>query len=635
MISPQPLTQAQLDQLQTYVSTGDRVSYWQTLGGWGFDYAKLALGVVLNDTVNGRIANEFAENKAAEVGVLMDAEDWAEVGQAIMQADFSARVDLFQQSPETADLSVSDIRTYHTAVFGSFGLPAETWTVYAPTIVLGPGAEDALWARVLASQESMVQNFAFGTDMFLQMVSVASDSSNAHQALAAAWVDDILFDGVFTAAVSGPEPGPYQVVAENGGLVIGGTLGDDNLSGSDKGDVLIGYDGNDKLTGLAGDDVLFGGAENDTLVGGAGNDILYGGDRLASVGTQDGIDTADYSSAAASIVIDLSLSSNQASNDGDGGSDTLISIERIVGSQYNDSIRGSDSFGATTGNDSLLGGGGGDSLDGGSGNDVLIGGLGFDILVGGDNNDLLDSSGDVREADPEDPESIHWTSDELYGGTGNDTFITSGNDTVYDPENGDVLFLGDLQLTGGTWQHIGDELIGYDGDTPITNEWWGYVGEQGEIYEHYSDGDISELAVHIYDRTGEYVNDWTGIDDVYVHNWDPGELGIQLAGGPPPEAPLMSPNEGLLAMVAWSTTFGARDDEQAASASGAASRSAVGLTALSSPDILAPDDRIFASDEAHSGVASPANSIAANVVVSIQPADAVSTSAEQVALMAA
>lgn len=61
------------------------------------------------------------------------------------------------------------------------------------------------------------------------------------------------------------------------GLLLIGTLGDDNLFGTANNDELWGYSGADKLYGGAGLDTLDGGDGNDTLTGGGGVDVLIGG----------------------------------------------------------------------------------------------------------------------------------------------------------------------------------------------------------------------------------------------------------------------------------------------------------------------------------------------------------------------
>lgn len=72
---------------------------------------------------------------------------------------------------------------------------------------------------------------------------------------------------------------------------------------------------------------------------------------------------------------------------------TVQSFERVVGSEFNDTIKGRNNGDETLigrqGNDHLNGNGGADQLFGGSGNDTLIGGSGNDRLHGGAGNDIL------------------------------------------------------------------------------------------------------------------------------------------------------------------------------------------------------------------------------------------------------
>jgi Ca2+-binding RTX toxin-like protein len=79
------------------------------------------------------------------------------------------------------------------------------------------------------------------------------------------------------------------------------------------------------------------------------------------------------------VVVDLSV--GVASTDGDGGHDTLISLEYVRGSEFNDSIAGNDDHNrieGRAGNEDIAGGDGWDTLAGGAGNDTLAGGEGFD-----------------------------------------------------------------------------------------------------------------------------------------------------------------------------------------------------------------------------------------------------------------
>jgi Ca2+-binding RTX toxin-like protein len=126
---------------------------------------------------------------------------------------------------------------------------------------------------------------------------------------------------------------------------------------------LIGSRFNDTLTGSGG---------NNTLNGGLGNDRLNGG---------AGIDTASYAGTASRVTVNLS--STSAQNTLGAGTDTLLSIENLVGSSFNDAFTGNASSNV------LNGGSGNDWLSGGSGNDGLIGELGNDGLIGGLGNDTL------------------------------------------------------------------------------------------------------------------------------------------------------------------------------------------------------------------------------------------------------
>ena len=148
-----------------------------------------------------------------------------------------------------------------------------------------------------------------------------------------------------------------------GSLTYTGTTNNDNVYGTKMSDTLI---------GLAGNDYLYGNGGNDILNGGAGNDYLDGG---------DGNDTATYAGNSSAVTVNLSLSSAQ--NTVGAGTDTLYSIENLIGSSYNDTLTGDAKANL------LEGGLGNDILIGGAGTDTLIGGLGADILTGGLDADIF------------------------------------------------------------------------------------------------------------------------------------------------------------------------------------------------------------------------------------------------------
>ena len=201
--------------------------------------------------------------------------------------------------------------------------------------------------------------------------------------------------------------------------LILGTSGNDTLNGdtdpNDLDDDIFGYVGDDYLYGYTGNDIIHGGQGNDVIEGGIGNDIINGngqddiieggaGEDTIDGGT--GTDRAMYTTSSTGVTVDLALTGRQTSG-GDASGDTLISIEYLVGSEFNDVLYGSDNA---------------DTLDGRGSNDVLWGRDGEDTIYGGSSDDGLYGQGDDDKLYGQNGD------DWLSGGEGADT-IDGGNDT--------------------------------------------------------------------------------------------------------------------------------------------------------------------------------------------------------------
>ncbi|MCB1493512.1 MAG: hypothetical protein KDJ77_17240, partial [Rhodobiaceae bacterium] len=142
------------------------------------------------------------------------------------------------------------------------------------------------------------------------------------------------------------------VTLENTGENVDALAGDDDVTGGSGNDTIMGGLGFDHLKGGDGEDILQGGAGGDILDGGASNDTASYADSLAvNVQIQYGI-----------------------VQDGYAGDDTLISIENLTGSAYNDTLTGDEKDNVLTG---------------GEGDDILRGLGGVDHLIGGDGDDWL------------------------------------------------------------------------------------------------------------------------------------------------------------------------------------------------------------------------------------------------------
>lgn len=150
----------------------------------------------------------------------------------------------------------------------------------------------------------------------------------------------------------------------------------ENIYGTSHNDTIYGDTGNNELRGGAGDDTIFGGAGNDTIIGGDGNDTINGGVGNNTIDGGNGVDILTY--AAATAAVDVNMTTGVVANNGYGGADSIVSIEHVVGSDYNDTFLG------RTGN-ILHGGLGNDIFNINSGvtnhtNMKVVGGAGTDTL---------------------------------------------------------------------------------------------------------------------------------------------------------------------------------------------------------------------------------------------------------------
>jgi Ca2+-binding RTX toxin-like protein/uncharacterized protein (DUF2141 family) len=230
--------------------------------------------------------------------------------------------------------------------------------------------------------------------------------------------------GVILDLKSGVVSGGAGADSLSGTENITGSAFNDRLAGFTGANLLDGGDGDDQLSGFGDDDSLIGGLGNDLLIGGAGNDRIDGG---------TGRDTASYKGAIAGGGVTVNLLTGTSS--GAQGNDTLIKIEDLIGSDFDDVLtgdKGVNQIAGGAGNDSLNGGLGIDTVSyaeagaavtvsllsgqatGGAGtdqllgfenilgsafNDSLTGNGGDNLLIGGSGNDLLDGEAGADTAD--------------------------------------------------------------------------------------------------------------------------------------------------------------------------------------------------------------------------------------------
>jgi Ca2+-binding RTX toxin-like protein len=214
-----------------------------------------------------------------------------------------------------------------------------------------------------------------------------------------------------------------------------GAGGNDSLLGIE---AVLGGGGDDSLLGDANANTLSGGDGSDTLAGGNGDDLLDGG---------NGNDFVNYASATSAVNANL----GNGNVTGGAGSDALIDIEGLIGSDFDDTLIGNSSA------NTLIGGDGADSMSGGGGNDWLDYGLGddrFDFEVGVTTGNLT-----------------------LIGGAGDNDFLNLGSGWLADTVGGFTRWTQD----GGTqtlysegWESIvcfaeGTRIVTPNGEDAVEN----------------------------------------------------------------------------------------------------------------------------------------------------------------------
>ena len=155
-------------------------------------------------------------------------------------------------------------------------------------------------------------------------------------------------------------------------------------------DLVITGGGTDNIAGGSGDDVVITNGGNDTVTAGEGNDLVIGGSGEGNdtYNGGNGIDSVKYTSATASITVNLSAKTNQAYATAGGdaakiGIDQLALIENVIAGKYDDTVIGSNVANRLEGDD------GRDNIRGEAGNDAIVGGKGGDTFLGGSGTDIF------------------------------------------------------------------------------------------------------------------------------------------------------------------------------------------------------------------------------------------------------
>ena len=351
---------------------------------------------------------------------------------------------------------------------------------------------------------------------------------------------------------------------------INGNEFDNELDGTDAADVINGFAGDDDLNGNEGNDSLFGGDGDDYLEGQQGDDFIDGGD-----GDRDRASYRDDEGDGASGGINADLAAGTVV-DGFGDTDTLVNVERIRGSDFDDVISAAGTntgfdIDGEAGDDTLIGGDGDDDLDLGSGDDEAYGGNGDDFFFvagggartidGGEGEDFLlinvedvaapgfqiyanmetgvISNAPVGETvDPDNPTNLSdvgvdsFTNIEEIGLEGPWNFIgvgtddrdriegDEGDDVFYGKDGSDVFRAagGDDTLYGGG---AGDFIQPGSGDDIIyggrggANDWWNQVAYDDDDEWDKDINPGNGIAATFSNEEDGTIIDWNGDTDTF------------------------------------------------------------------------------------------------------------------------
>jgi Ca2+-binding RTX toxin-like protein len=310
--------------------------------------------------------------------------------------------------------------------------------------------------------------------------------------------------------------------------------------GDAEGDQL--YNIHDVL-GSAFDDFIFGGFSANDLSGGKGNDTLKGGGSNDRINGGEGRDTLlldTVNDSGVSVTLDGGPGGVGYASYTNGESDTLTSIEDVVGTKYRDVLSGSgvdNKLSGMGGDDDLFGNGGADELRGGAGNDWLFGGEGNDRLFGDGNDDFLEGGIGRDQLDGGDgidtasymgstagvtvslvPSAINTGGDgegdtltriENLTGSAFDDWLT-GDDFGNRLDGGE----GNDTLTGGAGR---DLLIGGKGDDTLS----GGIDGARDTYQFQLFNEGSQLNIG-----NDTITDWESFDRVQLLN---GSSNVNLA----------------------------------------------------------------------------------------------------------
>ena len=275
------------------------------------------------------------------------------------------------------------------------------------------------------------------------------------------------------------------------------SIGADTINGGEGDDIIYGMEGDDILNGDAGDDLIEGGLGADTMDGGTGTG-----------------DIVSYSSSSAAVSINLLTNTISG---GDATGDTIVNLENIIGSAFDDFLRG-----IGTGTYSIRAGAGNDQI-------TSSGATSVERFFGEAGNDRIEFQADI------DPAGYRFD-----GGTGTDTLELFGSGASTNFQASTITSMENLNILASAGSNYDvlfrDSQFGF---TTVTNG--AHVGQTHQVTIQMFGTfilDISGVTFTGFTEPGDQVNIFgdgsveniTGASNV-ANNIDGGDGDDTIEGG--------------------------------------------------------------------------------------------------------
>lgn len=310
----------------------------------------------------------------------------------------------------------------------------------------------------------------------------------------------------------------------------------ENVTGSDENDFIIGSEADNILLGNDGD--------TDVIAGLGGNDFIDGGgDFDFQAGARGVFDHVDFSNAPAGVAVNLSaqqvtanglIIAAQSAQDGSGGTDTVINIEGVFGSDFDDTL-----IGGNIDNDSF------EIFRSSPGDDFIDGGTGFDRIrfredpaavtvnlsattQGGVNpGQAIDGFGDLDTLVNINSVQGSNFDDFLFGGAGDEQFRPQGGDDFIDGGDGSDEI--DFSFTGGSQGVTIDLSQGSANDTfGNTDSFIGIENVRGSQFDDFITGNAEDNRFRISEGGNDTFDGGAGNDTIVFDSQNLAGGGIQF-----------------------------------------------------------------------------------------------------------